>query len=105
MTSHGMIPDIYPPFKGAASQRASASSPICRDCVWGIREIGKGEEGKFREVNGRDMLGCFGVLLVELRHESLRTFDIIRRSPFIFLYAISFPTYEVFEFPLEDSAV
>src|SRR5882672_6178816 len=105
MTSHGMIPDIYPPFKGAASQRASAGSPIHRDCVWGICEIGKGEEGKFREVNGRDMLGCFGVLSVELGHESLHTFDVLGWSPFVFLYAISFPMHKVFEFPSEDSAV
>src|SRR5882672_5668645 len=105
MTLHGANPDIYPPLKAAASRRASASSPICRDCVWGIHEIGKGAEGKFREVNGRDMLWCFRVLLVELRNESLCTFDVIRWSPFVFLYAVSFPTYKVFEFPSEDSAV
>src|SRR5882672_10872782 len=105
MTLCGTNPDIYPPLKGTTSQRASAHSPIRGDCVQGVREIGKGAEGKFREVDGRDMLGCFGVLLVEFRHEPLRTFDIIGRSPFIFFYAISFPMYEVFEFPLEDSAV
>ena len=51
------------------------------------------------------MLVCFGVLPMELRHESPHTFDIFRWSPFIFLYAISFPMYEVLEFPLEDMAV
>ena len=51
------------------------------------------------------MLGCLGVLAVEFRHESPRTFDIFRWSPFIFLYAVSLPTYEVLKFSSEDSAV
>src|SRR5882672_9818185 len=105
MTLHGMNPDIYPPLKGVTSRRASAGSPIRGDCVQSVREIGKGVEGKFREVDGRDMLGCFRVLLVEFRHEPLCTFDIIGWSPFVFFYAISFPTYEVFKFPSEYSAV
>src|SRR5882672_12026160 len=105
MTLRGTNPDIYPPLKGTMSRRASAGSPICGDCVWSVREIGKGVEGKFREVDGRDMLGCFRVLLVEFRHKPLCTFDIIGQSPFVFFYAISFPMYEVFEFPSEDSAV
>src|SRR5882672_3047047 len=94
-----------PPLKGATSRHASAGSPIRGDCVQSVHQIGKGAEGKFREVDGRDMLGCFGVLPVEFRHESLCTFDIIGQSPFVFFYAISFPTYEVFKFPSEDSAV
>src|SRR5882672_11258934 len=105
MTLHGTNPDIYPPFKGAMSQCASASSPIHGDCVRSVREIGEGAKGKFREVDGRDMMGCFGVLPVKFRHELLCTFDIIGQSPFVFFYAVSFPTYEVFEFPSEDSAV
>src|SRR5467141_633604 len=105
MTLRGTNPDIYPPLKGATSQRASAGSSIRGDCVRSVCEIGKGVEGKFREVDGRDMLGCFGVLPVEFRHESLCTFDIIGWSPFIIFYAISFPTYEVFEFPSEYLAV
>src|SRR5467141_2731140 len=105
MTLHRTNPDIHPPLKGAVSQCASASSPICRDCVWGICEVGKEVEGEFGEVDGRDMLGCFWVLPVELRHESPCTFDIFGQSPFVLLYAISFPMYEVLEFPLEDSAV
>src|SRR5882672_7018174 len=105
MTLRGTNPDIYPPLKGAMSRRASAGSPIRGDCVRSVREIGQGAEGKFREVDGRDMLGCFGVLSVEFRHEPLCTFDIIRRSLFVFFYAVSFPTYKVFEFPSEDSAV
>src|SRR5882672_317042 len=105
MILHGMNPDIHPPLKGTTSRHTSAGSPICGDCVRSVREIGKGVEGKFREVDGQDMLGCFGVLLVEFRHDPLGTFDIIGRSPFVFFYAISFPTYEVFEFPSEDSAV
>src|SRR5882672_9344414 len=94
-----------PPLKGAASRCTLASSPIHRDCVWGICEVGKGAEGEFGEVNGQDMLGCFGVLSMELRHESPRTFDIFGWSPFIFLYAVSFPMYEGFYFPSEDLAV
>src|SRR5882672_2692612 len=105
MTLHGTNPDIYLPLKGAMSQRASAGSPIREDCVRSVCEIGKGAEGKFREVDGRDMLGCFGVLPVEFRPEPLCTFDIIGQSPFVFFDTISFPTYKVFEFPSEDSAV
>src|SRR5467141_2400938 len=96
MILHGMNPDIHPP---------SASSPICGDCVQGVCEVGEGVEGKFGEVDGGDILGCFGVSPVELRHESPHTFDIFRQSPFILFYAVSFPTYEVLEFPSEDSAV
>src|SRR5882672_10520250 len=88
---------LPPPLKGATSRRTSAGSPIHGDCVRSVREIGKGAEGKFREVDGRDMLGCFGVLPVEFRHEPLCAFDIIRWSPFVFLYAVSFPMYEVFD--------
>src|SRR5882672_4357803 len=95
MTSHEMNPDIHPPLKGMASRCASASSPIHGDCVQGIHEVGEGAEGKFGEVDGRDMLGCFRVLPVELRHESPHTFDIFRQYPFVFLYAISFPMYKV----------
>src|SRR5882672_3641781 len=105
MTSHRTNPDIHPPFKGMASQCTSASSLISGDCVWGIHEVGKGVEGESGEVDGRNMLGCFGILSMELRHESPHTFDIFRQSPFIFLYAVSFPTYEVLEFPSEDLAV
>src|SRR5882672_4726052 len=71
---HGTNPDIHSPLKGAVSQCTSASSPICRDCVWGIREFGKGSEGEFGEVDGINMLGCFQVLPVELRHKSPCTF-------------------------------
>ena len=79
--------------------------PISRGCVWGIHEVGKEVEGKFGEVNGRDVLGCFGVSSVELGHKSLHASDIFRWSQFILLYAVPFPAYEVFKFPLEDSAV
>ena len=51
------------------------------------------------------MLKCLGVLAVEFGYESPRTFDVFRWSPFIFLYAISLPMYEVLKFSLEDSAV
>ena len=51
------------------------------------------------------MLGCLGVLAVEFGHESPRTFDIFRWSPFVFLYAISLPMCEVLEFSSEDLAV
>ena len=51
------------------------------------------------------MLGCLEVLAVEFGYESPHTFDIFRWSPFIFLYAVSLPTYEVLEFSSEDSAV
>ena len=51
------------------------------------------------------MLGCLGVLVVEFGYESPHTFDIFRWSPFIFLYAVSLPMYEVLEFSSEDLAV
>jgi len=62
-------------------------------------------EGEFGEVDGQNVLGCLGVLAVEFGYESPCTFDIFRWSPFIFLYAISLPTYEVLKFSSEDSAV
>src|SRR5882724_8235154 len=98
-------PDIHPPFKGMVSQCASTSSPIHRDHVQGVCEVDDGVEGEFGEVDGQNVLGCLRVLAVEFRYESPRTFDIFRWSPFVFLYAISLPMYEVLEFSLEDSAV
>src|SRR5882724_367305 len=88
-----------------ASRCAFTSSPICRDHVRGVHEVDDGVEGEFGEVDGRNVLGCLGVLAVEFRHESPRTFDIFRWSPFIFLYAVSLPMYKVLEFSSEDSAV
>src|SRR5882724_8151094 len=87
------------------SQHASTGSPICRDCVQGVHEVDDGVEGEFGEVDGQNVLGCLGVLVVEFRHESPCTFDIFRWSPFVFLYAISLPMYKVLEFSLEDLAV
>ena len=51
------------------------------------------------------MLGCLGVLAVKFGYESPHTFDVFRWSPFIFLYAVSLPTYKVLEFSSEDLAV
>ena len=51
------------------------------------------------------MLGCLRVLVVEFGYESPHTFDVFRWSPFIFLYAVSLPTYKVLEFSSEDLAV
>src|SRR5882724_13222718 len=98
-------PDIHPPFKGTASRCASTGSPICRDHVQGVHEVDDGAEGEFGEVDGRNVLGCLGVLAVEFRHKSPCTFYIFRWSPFVFLYAVSLPMYEVLEFSSEDSAV
>src|SRR5882724_11819545 len=98
-------PDIHPPFKGTVSRHASTSSPIHRDHVQGVREVDDGVEGEFGEVDGQNVLGCLGVLAVEFRYESPRTFDIFRWSPFVFLYAISLPMYKVLVFSSKDSAV
>src|SRR5882724_2269340 len=100
----GANPDIHPPLKGTASRCASTNSPICRDHVQGVCEVDDGAEGEFGEVDGRNVLGCLGVLAVEFGYESPHTFDVFRRSPFIFLYAVSLPMYEVLEFPSEDLA-
>src|SRR5882724_13555733 len=100
----GVNSDIHPPLKGTASQCASTSSPICRGRVRGVHEVDDGAEGEFGEVDGRNVLGCLGVLAVELGYESPRTIDVFRWSPFIFLYAVSLPMYEVLEFPSEDLA-
>ena len=50
---------------------------------------------------------CWGALGFCLWNSdmSLLTPDIFRWSPFVFLYAVSFPTYEVLELPSEYSAV
>src|SRR5882724_3020958 len=87
------------------SQCALTGSTICRDHVRGVCEVDDGVEGEFGEVDGRNVLGCLGVLAVEFGHESPGTFDIFRWSLFVFLYAISLPTYEVLEFSSEDLAV
>src|SRR5882724_7659011 len=82
------------------SQCTLIGNPICRDHVQGVHEVDDGAEGEFGEVDGQNVLGCLGVLAVEFRHKSPRTFDIFRWSPFVFLYAVSLPMYEVLEFPL-----
>ena len=63
-------PDIHPPLKGTASQHASTGSPIRRDHVRGVREVDDGVEGEFGEIDGQNVLGCLGVLVVEFGHES-----------------------------------
>src|SRR5882724_1500146 len=87
------------------SQCTLIGNPICKDCVQGVHEVDDGVEGEFGEVNGQNVLGCLRVLVVEFGHKSPRTFDIFRWSPFIFLYAVSLPMYEVLEFSSEDLAV
>jgi len=49
--------------------------------------------------------GAFGFWQWNSDTKSPHTFDVFRWSPFVFLYAISLPMYEVLKFSLEDSAV
>src|SRR5882724_672530 len=83
-----------------ASRCAFTSSPICRDHVRGVHEVDDGVEGEFGEIDGRNVLGCLRVLAVEFRHESPRTFDIFRWSPFVFLLPYPFQRTRYLSFPL-----
>jgi len=50
--------------------------PTRGDYIWGFHEVGQQTEGKFREVDGRGMLGGLRVPPVEFSYESLPTFEI-----------------------------
>jgi len=79
-------------------------SPIRRDHDQGVCEVDDGRKGEFGEVDAEMCWGASGFLAVEFGYESPHTFDVFRWSPFIFLYAVSLPMYEVLEFPSEDLA-
>ena len=78
------------------SQCALVCSPVFRDCVLGICEVGDGAEGGSGEIRGGYVLRCFGVSAMEGGYQSLGAFDILGWSPLIFFNAKPFPVYQVF---------